>query len=62
MIHSPAQRHLRRTLTHLSPGPRRAVVELMRDGMPADHAIIMVSGVMMVLQDISFIDDRDLRL
>ena len=61
MIRTPAQRLVRRTLPRLSPGPRRAVVELMRDGMPADHAIIMVSGVMMVLQDISFIDDRDQR-
>ena len=54
MIRTAAQRDLRRTLTRLPRGPRRAVVELMRDGMPADHAIIMVTGVLSVLQDIGF--------
>ena len=54
MIQTPAQRELRRTLSHLDPRPRRAIVELMRDGAPADHAIVMVTGVLSVLQDIGF--------
>ena len=54
MIQTPAQRDLRRTLSRLDPGPRRAIVELMRDGVPADHAIVMVTGVLSVLQDIGF--------
>ena len=54
MIRSAAQRDLRARLTRLPRGPRRAVVELMRDGMPADQAIIMVTGVLSVLTDIGF--------
>ena len=54
MICTPAQRDLRARLTRLPRGPRRAVVELMRDGMPADQAIIMVTGVLSVLTDIGF--------
>ena len=54
MIRTMAQRDLRARLTHLPRGPRRAVVELMRDGMPADQAIIMVTGVLSVLTEIGF--------
>ena len=54
MIRTTAQRDLRARLTRLPRGPRRAVVELMRDGMPSDQAIIMATGVLSVLQDIGF--------